>query len=265
MSSLSALDTQAKTSITQLIDSLFSEYQTNISTVLGKIDNNGIVTYISVVIICVFFAKIIDVSLTFIFLFAVSLFFCFLIYKKRSVDNLTYEKQLEIKLSLITPKPQRIDNYPDLINFLYSIRDFYFINPNEFYGIVNEIDNFIQLYDQIMNNEMLYCTQNIEVAIPFIRNAQNHLHSMIYNLDTNKRLTAKYHKALADFHLIAQQYISRIIRKCNSKFNIKHINNTSKYYSEYGPHPVNYFEYDGTERQDIYQIYGNAEGKFQFY
>lgn len=265
MSSLSDLDPQAKTSITSLIDSLFREYQSNLSTILGKIDNNGIVTYVAIIFIAIFFAKIINISLTFIFLLIVGLFFCYLIYKKRSVEKLTYDKELEIKLNLITPKPQRIDGYPDLINFLYSIRDFYFINPNEFYAIVTNIDNFIQLYEQIMNNEMLYGTQNLEVAIPFIRTAQNHLHAMIYNLDVSKRLTAKYHKALEDFHLIAQQYITKLIRKCNSTFNIKHIDNTSQYYNEYGPHPVNYFEYGSVERQDTYQLYGNGEAQFQFY
>ena len=262
---MSIIDTNVRTSITQLIDSLFAEYHNNISTVLGRIDNNGILTYITVIIICVFFSKIIDISLTFIFLFVISILLCYVIYKKRAVDNLTYEKQLEIKLNLITPRPQNIDKYPDLINFLYSIRDFYFINPNGFFGIINNIDNFIQLYNQIMNNEMLYCTQNLEVAIPFIRNAQNHLHAMIYNLDVSKRLTNKYHRSLSDFHLIAQQYITRLIRKCNSKFNIKQINNISKYYSEYGPHPVNYFEGIQKNTRDAYQLYGNAEGQFQFY
>src|SRR5579872_2197193 len=81
MSSLSDLDPQAKTSITSLIDSLFREYQSNLSTILGKIDNNGIVTYVVIIFIAIFFAKIIDVSLTFIFLLIVGLFFCYLIYK----------------------------------------------------------------------------------------------------------------------------------------------------------------------------------------
>jgi hypothetical protein len=234
-------DTGPSLKIVDLINSLLTDYQNSITTNLGKIDNNGIVTYITIFIICLFFAKLVRINLSFIFFCLLSVLLCFLVYKKREIEHITYDKQLEIKNKLITPRPQRIDKYPDFINFLYSIKEFYYVNPNDFYDVVINIDNFVQLYDQIMNNKMIYCTQNLEVALQFIRNAQNHLHTIIYNLDTDKNITKKYHESLRDFHLIAQQYMSRLIQKCNSTFDTKNINTTSKYYNEYGPKPVNYF------------------------
>src|SRR5690606_4508663 len=98
------------------------------------------------------------------------------------------------------------------------------------------------------------CKQNLEVALEFVRNAQNHLHSMIFNLDIDKSATAKFHESEHSFHVIMYQYVKEIIDKCNNKFNIKQINNMSGYYYEYGPKAINYFE-------------GNEDkfGQFEYY
>jgi hypothetical protein len=245
-------ESNASKEIVDLIKSLLTDYQNSITTNLGKIDNNGIVTYVTIFVICLFFSKILNISLSIIFFLSCAIFFCYLIYKKREIEQITYDKELEIKNKLVVPRPERIDNYPDLINFLYSVKEFYYVNPNEFYGVVNDIDNFIQLYDQIMNNKVLYCTQNLEVAFDFIRGAQNHLHALIYNLDVDKNITKKYHEALRDFHVIVQQYMSRLIRKCNSEFNSKNLDNNSKYFSEYGPRAFNYYSPDTNSRFEFY-------------
>ena len=168
---------------------------------------------------------------------------------------------MKLKLEFITPRPARLDNYPDLVDFLFSIKDFYYINPNAFFNIVQNIDNFIQLYDEIINDQLIYCVQNLEVAIGFSRDAQNNLQSIIYNLDVSKKMTKKFHQSLKEFHLIMRQYVSRIINKCNNKFNPDDINNASMYYHEYGPHAINYFS---QETSDIYSKYPKAT-TFSFY
>ena len=108
----------------------------------------------------------------------------------------------------------------------------------------------MQLYEEIMNDVMLYCTQNLEVAIQFSREAQNNLQSMIFNLDVDKKITQKFHRALRQFHLIMRQYVHRLIEKCNDNFSPKNIDNRSKPYIEYGPREYNY--YNNTTTFDFY-------------
>uniref|UniRef100_A0A6C0LR57 Uncharacterized protein n=1 Tax=viral metagenome TaxID=1070528 RepID=A0A6C0LR57_9ZZZZ len=236
-----------------LIDSLLKKYESNLSTIFGSINNNGLIIFATIFVICFFFMKMTTISVTFIFFFFLAIFLSYLVYSKRKIIRITLEDEHKIKLGLIIPKPKRIDKYPDLIDFLYSIRDFYYINPTAFFQIIDNIDNFIQLYDEIMYDKVIYCTENIEVALEFIRNAQNHLHSIIYNLDVDTNITKKFHQSLVQLHRITQQYSSRIIRKCNSKFNSKNINNSSGIYEQYGPREFNYYDYD------------NANSHFEFY
>lgn len=227
--------------ISTLIDSLLREYDTNTSTILGRIDNKNIVIFIIIFVIFLFFARFFEISLTIIFFIIIAIIVSYLVYSKNQINDISTEEDLKIKLELINPRPKRIDNYPPLVDFLFSIKDFYYINPTAFYNVVQNIDNFIQLYDEIINDQLIYCVQNLQVAIEFSRNAQNNLQSIIYNLDVDKRMTKKFHQSLKEFHLIMRQYVVRMISKCNSHFNPNDINNSTLYYQEYGPHAINYY------------------------
>jgi len=239
--------------INRLIDSLLEKYDVNTTNILGRISNTDLVVYLIIFIIFLVIAQYLYISLTTIFLLFIALLVCYIIYSRKQIDRVSTEEELKIKTELIIPRPMRIDNYPDLIDFLFSIRDFYYINPNAFYGIVQNVDNFIQLYDEIMNDRMIYCTQNAEVANGFVRNAENNLQSMIYNLDIDQNITRKFHQSLREFTLIMRQYMARIITKCNADFNEKDINNHSKYYHEYGPHPYNY--YNIKDKETTFEVY----------
>lgn len=228
------------------IDSLLLDYNNNLFVKLSKIDNISITIYLTVIIIALFFAQKNKISITFIFFLAIGIFISYLIYKKREINDISKQKEQKIKIDMIIPKPKRLDKYPDLVNFLYNIREFYYINPSSFYSLVSNIDQFIQLYEQLMYDKMIYCTQNLEVANNFIKNAQNYLHSIIYNLDTDKNITKKYHQSMKSFHIIINQYKKRMISKCNSKFVTDELNVHSKYYEEYGPREINYFDNSNT-------------------
>jgi len=120
--------------------------------------------------------------------------------------------------------------------------------------VVYNTDQFLILYENLMDNKMVYCNQNVEVAVDYVRHALNNLHSIIYNLDINQIVTKKFHESLREFHVLMYQYVDRIIKKCNSKFNSKQLNTNSSYYDQYGPKPFNYFSDD---------VHGDPQ--FEFY
>lgn len=236
--------------IDNLIDSLKKSYDENFATTLGNISNEHLTKYIIIIVIFLFFATIFSISLTFIFFFIIAIIIIYVFYSKNQIDQISDAENTKIKSELIIPQPTRLDNHPELIDFLFSIREFYYINPNAFYGVVSNLDHFMQLYEEIMNDVMLYCTQNLEVAVQFSREAQNNLQSMIFNLDVDKKITRKFHQSLRQFHLIMRQYVHRLIEKCNSNFNPDNIDNHTKPYIEYGPREYNY--YNNTTTFDFY-------------
>lgn len=234
------------------INSIEEQPNDNIITTLGNIDNHSIALYIVIFVVCIFIAKFVRISLSLIFFIAVAFLISYLIFSRKKTKQIPHSDEQQIKLDSITPRPQRIDNYPEIIDFLYDVREFYNLNPNAFYMVVQNVDNFMQLYDQIMHNKMIYCTENLEVANEFARNAKNHFHSIIYNLDVDNNITTRFHKTLRQFELLLYQYTKQMINKCNSDFSPENISNTSKYYDEYGPRPFNYFDNDVDENFQFY-------------
>jgi hypothetical protein len=239
--------------INSYINSFLKQYDENFAVKLGKIDNKSLVMYIVIIIIALFLAKMLEISLSIIFFLLLALLICYIIYSKKKISEVELSEENKIKNDLINPKPKKFVKYPDIVDFFYSIREFYNINPSAFFGMVNDTDNFLSLYESIMKNKMIYCKQNIEVAVDFIRSAQNHFHSMIYNLATDKILTEKFHQAMKEYHKLMYQYINRIIDQCNNQFNRNQINNSSGFYDQYGPKPFNYFAHD------------EANSRFEFY
>lgn len=230
------------------VDNLLKTYQENFYTKFKDIDNNSLIIYLIIFICLLFISKFITISLTTIFIIGVSLVIIYVVYSKRSVDNLSEKKQTIIKNNMINPKSKYASDYPDIVNFLYKNKNLYYVNQDEFSAMIYSLDNFLQLYDEIINDKVIYCVENIEVATDFMRRSQNHLHSIIYSLNQNKIITNKFHDTINKYQKLMFGYLKRMTSKCNSKFNSKYINNASKEYKLYGPKPFNYYD---TNNKDI--------------
>jgi len=126
----------------------------------------------------------------------------------------------------ITPQ---IAEYDDIKKFIYDIQDYYYVNDNAFVGLLTSLSNFIHIYNQIMFDRMIYCSDNFQIAIDFARNAMNNLQSMIYRLDTDKLVMHKFHASLSNLDSILNKYISEMASKCG-------VSDLS------GPRPFNFYD-----------------------
>jgi hypothetical protein len=177
----------------------------------------------------------------------------YLIYAKYTLGTKTDQEDIKIKIQFIKPEPKYLKYFPDFVNYFFSIRELYFTNPNAFYSVVDNVDQFLYMYDTIMNKQVLYCKQNLEVMEGFARTALNNFNSLIYVLNSDKNVTKKFHLALKDLHVLLYQYINRVIDKCNALFTNETINVNSGFYEQFGPRPINYFTDWNDEQQ--YQYY----------
>lgn len=144
------------------------------------------------------------------------------------------KEENKIKLEFIKPKPKRMIDYPDLVNFFYSIKNFYYVNPNAFYAVINT-EQFLGVYEAVMNNEVIYCKQMFDVANQFYRNAINHLHSLVFKMNVDKYITDKFRRSVKDLNILMYQYIERMIHKCNTEYKSHNINNYSGFIEQFGP------------------------------
>lgn len=244
-----------------LIDSLSDEFQHNISTKLAEISNREIVIYILILVGFIFISRLFNLSLSTIFFIVIALVIIYIYYSKQRLEHPSIETDLNTKIKLIIPEPKRLSpNYPDLVNFLYDVKSYYFLNMDAFYSLISNVDNFIQLYEEIMQDRMVYCVENLEVSVNFARSAQNDLQSIIYGLSSSSERTNRFHSRLAKFQSIMNTYITRLGTKCNRNFSQK--NNQSKFYQLDGPKPFNYFGLTSGPERGILKTGSN---QFEFF
>jgi hypothetical protein len=194
------------------IDKLLKLYNDNVVVRLQKIDNKSWFVYFALFIIVLVIVNRYKLSLWhFMFL---TFILALLIYLKRELDSVSTKEQTNIKLKLIRPQPQNLNDYPDIIEFLFNIRHFYYINPNSFTLMIMHLDNFFKIYEDVMTKQVNNCKYNYDIILYSTRSVLNNLHSVIFNLDVDKNLTKKYQLSLKELHIIIYQYVDKVVKKC---------------------------------------------------
>lgn len=235
--------------------------QENFATKLGQINNRSWSIFFIIVIIFLFVSQIVNISLSIIFFLVIALIICYIIYSKQQSEELSPNTDQLMKLDFIIPQPCHLKNYSDAVNFLYSTKDYYYGNPNAYYAMVSSMDNFFRLYTEIMNNKMIYCTDNLEVAVGFSRDALNNLQSMVYTIYPNKYLGKELQEYESLLYSIFQTYISSMAQKCNKPFLTGDINYYNKFYQISGPRAYNYYDYVKT---GVYYTNANYDARNNF-
>jgi hypothetical protein len=127
----------------------------------------------------------------------------------RNEENLNIlSKQKE---DLLFPKPiKTIEfNHKDMINFLFSIQDFYQNNPQAYEDMIENIDQFFVLYNEIIINPEL-ANQNYQNLVDLKRSILNSLQSIIINLLPNVQRDNKLQESVVVLNNILNKYLSDI-------------------------------------------------------
>ena len=165
--------------------------------------------------------------------------------KKHNYTGIIHE-QHDTKIKYIMPRIESIKEYEDIVDFLFTIQDFYVYNPQAYEEMIDNIDSLFILYKEvrISNNN---CTPLYNIMESKRKNAMNALHSIIYNLPPNKIQTNKLNKAILQLEYILNEYLNEVRTIC------KKIPKRNGYTNKYniileGPEPYNkhkaLFSYD---------------------
>ena len=176
-----------------------------------------IIPYVMIFFAIVILYKVISLSFSlviWVFIGLVVARYFYLRQEKTSENTLVREKYRRVP-TFRTDIPNRFYAYADIIDFLYGINYYYGVNPNAYENLVDSINTFLQLYEQIMHRQMIYCKSNAEVASGFVTQARNNLLSMIYGLSPVELANKKFHTELDRFGRLMSKYLDQIIVKCN--------------------------------------------------
>lgn len=177
------------------------------------------------------------------------------IYNKRHQSNITgnsIEHIDKIVDEHLNDVDETVTDNKDLRDFLFSIRDFYYFNPNAYNEVINNLKIFMRLYDDLKNDNDL-AGVNLEKMETYKRESVNSLNSIIFTLHETPALLKKHQQAvdrLEDILLVVQnnaQYIyDKHLHKTGYTNRTKLVN--------LGPKPSNSFDLD-SDRANINDKY----------
>lgn len=173
------------------------------------------------------------------------LFFGFLLVyylnSKYRFTKITKKEEDLIKLNNIYPPPENFGKYPDLVDFFFSIQDFYKYNPQAYEEMIFNVESMITIYEDVKKG-IRFCKDNYDVAEQKKRNAINSLHSIIYSIEDNQVVTRKLNRAMRILNNILSNYTYKILEKCKGEIEKDGYDNEKHFIElDYHPRPFNEF------------------------
>lgn len=150
--------------------------------------------------------------------------------KKISLSN-DINRELETKLFLIDKNvPPNLYLDPDLVNFLFSIKDFKKYNPDTYTSIIKTTDNLLRLRKDF-EQDLINPVETFRVAEMNYEKAVNYLHSFIISLPKEPTMKNKYQKSLERFQLLLKRNMDYMFKRCMEL--TKNIDNTTQFITDY--------------------------------
>jgi hypothetical protein len=181
---------------------------------LDNISNKTLFNYIiiSITILCFFKTK--DIKINFIFGFCICMIIIYYINNKTKQKKEKNDKILEEKTKIILPTPKNSNQYEEILNYLYSIQDFYIYNPQSYIEFIDNLDIFFDNYEvsQINPNE---AGNNYNVMNNYKRAVMNSLQSLIHTIPSNIFITKKLNDAIQQIELLLNVYLDKTERTYN--------------------------------------------------
>lgn len=222
-----------------------------------KFDINKEELFVYIIIIIIFLAVFCRLSIGLNIVLGLFLAIILIIYlqtKKNEESNIT-EEHKETKIKTIKPSTiNHLKKYSELIDFLFSIQEFYSFNPPNYEDMVDSLEDFLIIYEEVMVDKQL-AGINYSLAEQKRSDALNALHSIILRSPVvrHKYYNDKLSLARERLDFILSAYLDNII-EINKKNIVEFgYNNKTVIIDEY-PKASNYYSECGSDKY-TYEIY----------
>jgi len=182
-----------------------------------------IIVYVAIVAVMMYIFSNLNINNSIILGTGLSLVLVY--YLHDYVDSCKSEKQKNInsQISCIKPITTNISNNNEFVNFLFSIQDFYHLNPPVYGELIQSIDIFIDLFNitEIDNQKASSITYND--MLMYKHKAINSLKSL--SLSINVTYEDKLSLSIYTLNRIMDGYLEIVKKKYAANLQINGINN----------------------------------------
>lgn len=164
--------------------------------------------YSVIILIMIFIFSHLDISLNIVygtFITIIILYYLFDNYKEKDKIN---NQIISNKYDLIIPRPKIAGHYVEIVDFLFSIQDFYVFNPVAYGEMVEHLDKFFLCYNEITYNRSLAGT-NYNIMLDEKRMSINTLQSIVIAFSTNRQYMEKFNTSLVVLEQLLNTYLDK--------------------------------------------------------
>jgi hypothetical protein len=205
-----------------------------------KISNEELFKYTIIVILTIFYFSTKIIKLNILYGTLIALIIIYYLFNKNKELHDDNNKIIQEKKSIIYPESKFMNNYDDLVDFVYNIQDFYIYNPEVYQKMIKYIDIFLMLYEEVnVNNSIAALNYNMMLTNKHL--ALDSLHSIIYKLPVNRTYTDKFNLALSELSNILNKYMEDI-EKISKEYLHENGYNTRTILLQKGVLPSNTFD-----------------------
>lgn len=175
------------------------------------VDKTSFFTYI--IIIIIFFAIFNRLTIGLNIIFGLGLAIIIIAYlnnkkvkKETDLNNILTEKK-----DIMRPKSDIINKYNEMVEFIFSIQEFYGFSPINFEDMIDSIEDFFILYENLLINPK-FAGLYYEMAVKKKSDSLNALHNIIYSSDVveRKHYAVKIYNATNQLSFILSTYLDKI-------------------------------------------------------
>ena len=223
-------------------------------TMAHDIQYQELFKYIIIFIIASYMFSRVNIGLNNIIGGIIGIIIVFIMIGKVNSQKDSSSHELINKYNSIIPLPVHGSNYPEIIDFLHSIREFYFYNKRSFTSMVKNIDLLLKIYEDVKIG-VIYCKYHYDIASEKRKNALNYLHSIIYSLEDDVSLKSKLLESVKYLQTLSGKYLNYIENICNKDIEQNGYNIEETKIESNQPRPFNIDYSHNNELDNVFPIY----------
>ena len=183
-----------------------------IYTLISSYDNKRLFRNIIIILVFIYFFIKLDIGLNIILGLSLAAIVVFYLTEKENIQTEVKKEQYETKLNTIKPKIKEFKD-EDIVDFVFSVQDFYVFNPLAYEEFIDNLDSFKKLYDTIFSDSQ-FSHYYYQIAESKKNNALNSFHSLIFKLPNDKFYTDKFDRAHKRLETVLNNYLNQIYDQC---------------------------------------------------
>ena len=216
---------------------------------IDKWDGNRLFTYIVIFIAIIWIFTQKELGINILIALLVGFFVINYLNYRTTTNAETIDNIQNIKKDIIRPKLyEQTKKQNDIVDFLFSIQDLYMYLPQQYEVMVNSINYFYDLYNDIIIDHKT-CYANYDTMKRFKRDALNALMSLIYTIPEDIRVRKKINESVLVLDKIMTKDLDQISYIIDD-YTYKNGYSVDTKIIDYGCKAVNEYE-------DIFQIFSS--------